>query len=297
MPMGIRRTEASFQAGEGRQLFRRAWLPEASERLLVVVHGFAEHSGRYDGFGRWFAERGCAVHAYDQQGHGRSPGPRNHIHRFGDLLVDLDCFLEQVRAEHPTLRCTLVGHSMGGLVATAFALERSPEIFALVTSGAALALGPSVSRSKMLFARALRSIAPKWSLEAGLPPDALSRDAEVVRRYVDDPLVETRMTASLAVELMAAVDRTQRADAQLEHPMLLLHGGDDSLCAPAGSEAFHRKLSGRAASQSAVRIYPGLRHEIFNEPERQQVFGDLLGWVQQQESESCDAALGEVAEA
>jgi alpha-beta hydrolase superfamily lysophospholipase len=294
--MGIRRTEASFHAGGGRLLFRRAWLPEAPERLLVVVHGFAEHSGRYEGFGSWFAQRGCAVHAYDHQGHGRSSGVRSHVHRFADLLDDLGCFVERTQAEHPELRCTLVGHSMGGLVATAFALERRPEIFALVTSGAALALGPSLSRSKMWLARALRAFAPRMALDAGLPPEALSRDAEVVRRYVEDPLVGTKMTTSLAVELMNAVARTERGDARLEHPVLLLHGGDDSLCAPAGSEAFHRKLSGRAASQSAFRIYPGLRHEIFNEPECQQVFEDLLGWLQERESESALAAIGALGE-
>ena len=294
--MGIRRIEASFQAGDGRSLFRRAWLPETPERLLVVVHGFAEHSGRYEGFGSWFSQRGCAVHAYDQQGHGRSPGTRNHVRRFTDLLEDLGCFLERSRAEHPQLRCTLVGHSMGGLVATAFALERRPEIFALVTSGAALSLGPSLSRSKMLLARALRAFAPKLALDAGLPPEGLSRDPEVVRRYVEDPLVGTKMTTSLAVELMDAVSRTAGRGAELQLPVLLLHGGDDSLCAPAGSQAFYRRLSGASASQSAVRIYPGLRHEIFNEPERQQVFADLLGWLQERESEAAPDVLGEAAE-
>jgi alpha-beta hydrolase superfamily lysophospholipase len=295
--MGIRRTEASFQAGGERLLFRRAWLPEAAQRLLVVVHGLAEHSGRYEGFGRWFAERGCAVHAYDQQGHGRSPGVRNHIDRFADLLDDLDCFVSRARAEHPRLRCTLVGHSMGGLVATAFALEREPDVCALVTSGAALSPGPSLSRSKRWLARALRVAAPKLALDAGLQPDALSRDPEVVRSYVEDPLVGTKVTTSLAVELMDAIARTRRSDAKLGHPVLLLHGGDDSLCAPAGSLDFHRRLSGAAAGQSDVRIYPGLRHEIFNEPEHVQVFEDLLGWIRECESAPAAERRAEVARA
>ncbi len=295
--MSIRRIEASFQAGDGRLLFRRAWLPETPERLLVVVHGFAEHSGRYEGFGCWFSQRGCAVHAYDQQGHGRSPGARNHVRRFADLLEDLGCFLEQAQAEHPQLRCTLVGHSMGGLVATRFVLERRPELFALVTSGAALSLGPSLSRSKMLLARVLRAVAPRSALDAGLPPEALSRDSEVVRRYIEDPLVGTKMTASLAVELMDAISQTARCDAELQLPVLLLHGGDDSLCPPAGSQAFFRRLSGPAASRGGVRIYPGLRHEIFNEPEQQEVFLDLLGWLRERESETAADAFGKAAEA
>ncbi len=159
--MAIRRTEDSFVSRGSGALFRRAWLPEAPERLLVVIHGFAEHSGRYDRFGTWFAERGSAVHAYDHRGHGRSCGRRNYVSRFDDFLDDLDSFIELARGEHPDVPLTLVGHSMGGLIAAAYTRERKPALLALVTSGAALSLGPSLSRAKIALSRVLRRIVPR----------------------------------------------------------------------------------------------------------------------------------------
>ena len=119
-------------------LFRRAWLPpSAVGRRSLVVHGYAEHSGRYEELGAWFAARGLAVHAYDQRGHGRSEGARCHVDRFGDYLDDLDRVLARVRDEHPELPCVLVGHSMGGLVVCAYLADRRPAVAAAVDLGRA----------------------------------------------------------------------------------------------------------------------------------------------------------------
>ena len=112
----IRRTQSHVVGAGGHSLLRRAWLSPDPERVLLVVHGYGEHSGRYEHVGSWFAARGCAVHAYDQQGHGRSSGPRGHVRRFADFLDDLEVLRQATAAEHPELPLHLVGHSMGGLV-------------------------------------------------------------------------------------------------------------------------------------------------------------------------------------
>ena len=276
--MGIRRAEGTFE-GAGLQLFRRSWIPDAPKRLLIVVHGFAEHSGRYEHVGSWFAARGCAVHAYDHRGHGRSQGARNYVRTFDEYLDDLDCFLGQVRAEHLGLPVTIVGHSMGGLISTAFVTQRKPDIFALVTSGAALELGPAMQGPRTLIAKALRRIAPRLKLAAGLPAAGLSRDPEVVRAYESDPLVDTRVTLALAVEMMNAIARTRGGGQAVEVPMLLLHGEDDPLCSAAGSRSFFESLPATSVPPSALRIQPGLLHEIFNEPEHARIFDEVLGWL------------------
>jgi acylglycerol lipase len=254
--------------------------------VLLVTHGFAEHSGRYEFLGSWFASRGCAVHAYDLRGHGLSAGRRGHVERFGDFLDDLGCFLEEVRLEHPELPRFLVGHSMGGLIVAAFARERAPEVAGVVTSGAALALSPDLSRTKSQLARILGRILPRFAMEAGLDAQGLSRDPEVVSRYLEDPLVGTRITMRLAAELMRAVVRTQTGGADVALPMLVLHGGDDPLCLATGSERFFASLPRQRVSGSALRVYPELRHEIFNEPEREKVFADVLKWVRGREAEA-----------
>jgi alpha-beta hydrolase superfamily lysophospholipase len=275
----VRRTESHFRGRRGHSLLRRAWLTEEPERVLLVVHGYGEHSGRYEGLGSWFAQRGSAVHAFDHQGHGRSEGVRCHVRRFGDFLDDLAVLQERVAAEHPGLPLFLVGHSMGGLIVAAYVCERRPDVAGAVLSGPALALG-NVPRARILATRLLRWVAPRLSLAAGLDPEGLSRDPEVVRAYVEDPYVYDRLTLSLAAELFRAAERTAGRGGEIAIPMLVLHGGADPICDPAGSRAFHAALRSEG---SGLQIYPKLRHEIFNEPEREAVFGDLLTWLRGRE--------------
>jgi len=248
---------------------------------VVLVHGYAEHSGRYEHVGAWFAKRGCAVHAYDQQGHGRSEGVRGHVKRFADLLDDLEAFLERVRGEHPGLPVFPVGHSMGGLVVAAFARERQPDVTGAVTSGAALAVNGRESRARLVLLRLMRRVAPRLTVERRIDPGALSRDPDVGLAYVSDPLIFQRMTLSLGAEFLDAASRTLGGGADVRIPMLLLHGERDPLCTAVGSRVFFEQLTSPSCD---LRVYPGLRHEIFNEPERETVFADLLDWLRKTSS-------------
>jgi alpha-beta hydrolase superfamily lysophospholipase len=272
----VRRSESRFEGARGQSLFRRSWLPPQPEHVLVVAHGFAEHSGRYDALGAWFAARGVAVHALDHEGHGRSAGPRGHIASFDFFLDDLEAFLTLVQREHPDHALALLGHSMGGLIVATLLCERRPAVSVALTSGAALALSTGLSRARMAGVRLLKRFAPRVSLASGLDPNGLSRDPEVVRRYLEDPLVFRRMTASFAAALLGAVERSARSTQEVAVPMLVMHGEDDPICPAAGSRAFFQRVRGAG---SALRIYPKLRHEIFNEPEQEEVFQDALEWL------------------
>ena len=247
--------------------------------MLVVVHGFGEHCGRYEGLAGWFARRGFAVHAYDQRGHGRSPGDRGHVDRFDLLLDDLEGFMQLAAEQHPGLPSVLLGHSMGGLVTTTFVCERKPAIARFAVSGPALAISRAISPTRVRLARLMSRLCPRFGQEANLPLDGLSRDPMVVRRYVEDPLVHGRMSAALAAGMFDAQLRTARSAGHVEVPMLLLHGEDDPLCPVDGSRSFYAGLPRDAVIGSAIKTYPGLRHEIFNEPEREAVYADLLGWL------------------
>jgi alpha-beta hydrolase superfamily lysophospholipase len=276
----VRRSQARFTAPDGTRLLRRAWLPREPRRAVVLVHGLAEHSGRYDHVGAWLSTRDCAVHAYDHRGHGQSEGARGHLGSFSELLDDLEAFLRLVRAEHPALPLVLVGHSMGGLVTTALLAERKPDVACAAVSGPALEAPEHVSDSRRRMARWLRRIAPRLRMTAGLEPEHLSRDPEVVRGYVEDPLVFRRVTVSLASELLDAMTRTAGAAFQIQVPVLVQHGEADRLCPPRGSRSFHGQLRGPG---HRLRVYPQLRHEIFNEPESEQVLEDLLAWLLERE--------------
>ncbi|MFB3118400.1 MAG: lysophospholipase [Myxococcota bacterium] len=272
----IRRTESHLPGSTGQLLFRRSWLPRSSERIIILVHGYGEHSGRYEHTASDLARAGYEVHAYDQQGHGRSGGTRCHVRRFDHLLDDLEGFVAAVRAERPPLPIVVVGHSMGGLLVAAYASQRNPRVAGVVTSAAALAMPEDLSRARVIAVRGLKWLAPRLSLASKLDPTALSRDPDVVRAYLEDPLVQRKITASLASEMLSAMKRTEAAAVGV--PMLLLHGEDDRICPVAGSRSFFEQLT---VTQRGLRTYPGLRHEIFNEPERAAVLGDLVGWVRE----------------
>ena len=273
---GIRRREQVFEGAGGLDLFGRSWLPERAERTVLLVHGWAEHSGRYEHVAAWLAARGCAVHAYDHRGHGRSGGARGHARSFEELLDDLELALARARAESPELPLFMMGHSMGGLVVAAFAAFRDPQVAGVATSGAALAVSELPSRAQLFALRLLARVAPRLRMDRPIATDALSRDPEVGRAYAEDPAVLRQMTLAMGAGFLSAVGRTRAAAERVRVPMLLLHGGDDPLCLPEGSERFYERVS---APGGDLRIYPGLRHEIFNEPERETVFEDLLAWM------------------
>jgi alpha-beta hydrolase superfamily lysophospholipase len=272
----IRRYERSI-LGTSETLFRRGWIPEKPRACVLVVHGFAEHSGRYEHVGQWLAERGYSVHAYDQRGHGLSGGRRCHVVRFDEYLDDLALVLDQVRSEEPDRPTFLLGHSMGGLVVAAFARERKPSLAGIVLSGAALAVPEGGARMRVRLVGAIRAVLPRLRLSPGLDLDGLASDPRVREAYLADPLVEEKMTASLGAELMAALERTGPNGREIALPLLALHGGDDSICAAAGSEQF-----ATAAPRGRFIRYPGLRHEIFNEPSYRDVLGDVASFFVEQ---------------
>lgn len=298
----IERSEAFFEAAEGRSLFRRAWTPatyppldrssrtsiqrlraggrhkpqSAPAACVVLVHGLGEHNGRYEALGSWLAARGYAVHAVDCLGHGHSPGRRAHVARFDAFTDDLERFRQLVAQEHPGLPQVLLGHSMGGLIVLRALLRYRPAVAAAVTSGAALDLTPAIPPLLQLGARVMRRALPRMAVGNQIDPESLSRDPDVVRRYLQDPFVYQKITYSLAAELSEASRDTLGRGDEIDVPLLMLHGGDDRICAPAGSERF---MAGVVSASSKLEVYPGLRHEIFNEPEGEQVFRDMLEWL------------------
>lgn len=283
MQESIRRRETQVVLSDRGERYRRAWLPAEPTRAMVLVHGFAEHAGRYDEMAMHFAARGFAVHAYDQAGHGRTAGARGHVDRFDRLIEELTRFIELVALDHPGLPLTLVGHSMGGLVVAGAAAFAKPDVDHIVLSGALLELageGGMRRSASLLAARILSVVAPRVGLATGLDPEGISRDPEVVRRYVDDPYVEDRVSARFAAGMGEMVDRVAGAASHIERPILILHGEADPICSPQGSRALHAGLSSALRPSSALRLYPGLRHEIFQESERQEVWQDMLDWIE-----------------
>ena len=270
--------EFQFPGCQEASLFGQAWLPEAPPRAIVVIsHGLAEHSGRYAALASRLVGKGYAVYALDHRGHGRSSGPRANVERFDYLVSDLGAFIGRAQREHPHTTVILLGHSMGGAIALACALKYRNVLRALVLSGPALATSEALPAYKRLIVRLLSVLSPNTGALT-LPAAAVSRDPAVVREYETDPLVfRGAIPARTLTELLQAMQRLQQTAHELRIPVLIQHGTADALVPLAATHPVYQHLG--QAKQRTLQVYEGLYHEIYNEPERDRVIGDLEAWL------------------
>jgi acylglycerol lipase len=268
--------QGGFVGVRGLRIQHRTWLPAGPPiGALVIAHGFAEHGGRYAHVAARLVAEGVAVRAADHRGHGLSEGKRTSVVRFDDYVDDLTAVVEQARQEWPARRVILLGHSMGGLIALRLAVRATVPLDGLVVSAPA-ACPREVSKLTLLVGRALSRLAPNTGV-LRLPLNRISRDAAVVDAYNHDPLVfRTPIRARLGAEMLTAMERVDAGLPGLRTPLLVMQGTADGLVDPGcGPHVFERAGS----ADKTLKMYDGLWHEIFNEPERDHVLDDLATWM------------------
>ena len=251
---------------------------------IVIVHGYAEHKGRYRQLVADLAAAGYGCHLLDLRGHGESGGVRGHVSRFEEYRTDLDCFLDEVRTFAATpVPLLLLGHSLGGLIALDYVLHR-PEVFAAVTTSSPF-LAPvlAIPFFERLLLRLAANIVPTFAVRSGLDPKGLSHDERVVEEYAADPKVFPTVTLGW----FSAVETAQKEVFEAAHaivvPILVLLGGADPIADPERSRDFFARLG---STNRRLVVYPGLCHEVFNELGRAEVVGDLVEWLDQRTAAS-----------
>lgn len=259
-------------AADGTDLLVRHWPAggEAWARLLIV-HGLAEHSGRYEHVGRHFAAAGIDAHGIDLRGFGGSGGRRAWVDRWADHHDDLEARVAVLRAMTPSVPFVLYGHSLGGLVALGYVLDARSQPDLLVLS--APAVSAAIAAWQRAMVAVLSRVAPGTRIANRLPVGILSRDPAVHDDYVADPMNEHRSTMRLGAAAMAEQRRVVAALDRLAIPTLVIHGGDDRLVPTASSEAFE----GVAGVER--RVYEGGRHELHNDLEKDRVLDDVVAWI------------------
>jgi alpha-beta hydrolase superfamily lysophospholipase len=273
----MKHREFSVDGIGGVPLFAQAWLPDVTPSAVVVLaHGLGEHSARYQPLAERLVADGRAVYAIDHRGHGRSGGRRANIGRFAHVVSDFCTYAGRASRQHPGSPTFLFGHSMGGAVVFACAARLQDSLSGVVLSAPALALGDAVPGLRLALARLLSWVAPNTGVMT-LPASAVSRDPDVVRAYQADPLVmHDAIPARTLVELIDAMAAFPALAKQLRLPMLVQHGTADLLVPLAPARDVHQAV---ASTYRTFRLYDGLYHEIYNEPEREQVIADLLKWL------------------
>ncbi len=266
---------------EGIKLYGQGWSPEFPKAVIVLIHGFGEHSTRFAHVARFFCEHNIAFLAYDQFGHGKTEGKRGYAPSYEASLDSVDRMLEEAAARFPGIPQFLYGHSMGGNVMLNYILKRKSKIKGAIASSPWLRLGFEPPAFKLFLAKFMKNIFPAFPENAALDTSAISRDKEEVKKYINDPLIHGTVRAGTFFETFNAGKWALEHADELKVPLLLQHGTGDKIIAYSGSQDFAAK----APKQYLLfKSYEGFYHELHNEPERdrQDVFNYMLTWIQQQ---------------
>lgn len=280
MKDGIRHQEGFFDGAQGAKTYFQCWLPETQPRaVLLIVHGLAEHSGRYMHVVNYFVPLGYAIYALDHLGHGKSEGVRVFVNQFEDFTSPVQIYYERLCPMHQDTPVFLIGHSLGGLISAKHLLDHQSNYVGVVLSGPLVR--PSNCPSPFLLAllKIVAIIAPKLGVRQ-LKSDVMSTDPEEVRGYVEDPLVHPgRVTAGISAAMFGAMECLKRQAGQITLPLLIVQGGADATVDPAGAQLLFDAVG---SSDKTINVYEGYYHEVFNEPKarRNQVFQDIQVWLE-----------------
>ncbi len=267
----------SLSAHDGLQLFTRTWQPDEPARAaLLLVHGINEHSGRYAYMASHLTTHGIAVYSYDHRGHGQSPGPRVYVDSFDEYVDDLAIVLRNVHDQTDELPLFLMGHSLGGLIASLFVVNHRPELHALILSSPALRIPPDLSPLKQKIVGVINRVAPRLMM-GKLEVQHISRDEKVQEAYLADPLTNNKgIRARVGFESLQAMKRVRQHPEAFTMPLYLFHGTADRITDPNGSKWLYAEAP---SADKSLRLFDGLFHETMNEPERDEVLAELSDWI------------------
>ncbi|PZQ99761.1 MAG: alpha/beta hydrolase [Cereibacter sphaeroides] len=265
----------TFRSRDGLSIYLRSWVPDGHARaILLIVHGFNSHSGQYVPVGEYFAATGLAAYALDLRGRGRSEGERFYVEDFADYLADVRHMAEIARSRHPGLQIFLLGHSAGGVVSSVFALEHQDKLAGLICESFAFQVpAPDVA---LLALKGLSHLLPHVHV-LKLKIEDFSRDPVVMERLLADPLIQDEVQPTKTVaEMVRADERLKREFPKITLPVLILHGTEDRVTRPSGSQEF---FDNAGSSDKTLKLYEGHWHDLLADIGRESVLADILGWI------------------
>ena len=272
--------EWNWKTKDNLHIYSKEWSPEIQPKAIIcLIHGLGEHVGRYEHVGKVLVDAGYTLLGADLRGHGNSEGQRGHSPSYESFMQDIDGLLHEANKRYPGVPLFLYGHSLGGILVLYYALQRKPAIQGVISTGAAMKTALTEQKFKVFLAKLLGSIMPTGSLASGLDPKSLSLDPKVVEAYIHDPLVHNRMTFAMGKNSMIAIDWIYTHAREFDLPLLMMHGVEDKLGYPAGSQQFAKLVP---EGLCTLKLWDGFAHEIHNEPEKADVFKVMVEWLDSQ---------------
>lgn len=270
----------SFKTNDGLKIHTIYWQPETeSNRVVILVHGLSEHSGRYEHVAEHLTRAGYHVYALDHRGHGQSEGTRIHVEDDTRFITDLKQYHTQIREKHPNAKLFILGHSMGSVISLQFILTYPDAVDGIIVTGTATDVASGVSpllRSVGNFAYRLSPTAP---IQPPGGDSVLTRDTEMLKKAANDPLFYKGWTkASIAKFILDTGEMIQSRASEITMPTLIMHGEDDALTPISGSQTMYERVG---SADKTLKTWENMLHEILNEVEREAVMETITDWLNQ----------------
>lgn len=258
------------------KIFAVKSLADTPKANIIIVHGLGEHSGRYAQTAATLNIAGFNVYGYDHRGHGKSEGARAYIRDFHDYLKDLYDVIAYVKKDSPNIKNYILGHSMGGFIAALFGITTKNEIDGMILSAALTQSVRQTAGGMRSLVKMMGRISPKFSLGNDLGK-IVSKDPNVTKAYMEDMLNCKKITMGLYNQfLIKGIDFVKAHANEFQYPVLILHGENDLIIDYSASKIFYENIS---SQDKTLKTYPGLYHEIMNEPEKETVMHDIIAWL------------------
>jgi acylglycerol lipase len=266
-----------FPSGKNEiKLFKQSWTAVAPVADVVLIHGYTDHSGRYEVPAKALNEQKINVHTFDLRGHGKSEGLTAYVSSFDEYLDDLHHFIQQLKAVSGNV--FLLGHSMGGLIAAKYLLKHpETKCKGVILSSPALKQKENTPPALIKISMLLSFLWPKLTTSIKLDTQFLSRDQQVIDNYVNDPLVYKKgAKARFLGELMKSMNTVQEQFPSFHFPVLILHSSIDKLTNPKGSELMMNSIQ---STDKTFKLIPNLYHELLHEPEKEEIVNTIVSWI------------------
>jgi acylglycerol lipase len=271
--------ETKWEDKDKTTFFIQGWEPDREPKAFIaLVHGLGEHTTRYSHVGKAMTDAGYALVGFDLRGHGKSGGARGHISSLDAYMQDIREFFHLMAERYLDIPHFLYGHSLGGLLSLAYAIQYSVGLKGVMVTGAALRSSLQEQKAKIALAKVLGTIMPRMTVPSGLDPATISRDLQIVEAYKNDPLVHDSASLAFGKAALNAIDICFARAKEFPVPLLMIHGKSDKLTYPSGSEDF-AKLVSAAGGDVTFKLWDDLYHEVHNEPEKTEVFKFMIEWL------------------
>ncbi len=256
-------------------LVTKSWKVADPKALIVLTHGYNDRAGRYEHVGKALNEAGYSLYAYDLRGHGESGGQRGHIPSFNDFLDDLGLVVDDAKKDQPDKKVFVYGHSMGGNITLNYAIQRPEGLSGVIATSPWLRLAMPQPRFMVAIVRLLSAITPTISLGSNLSVAGISRDEAVQQAYLNDRALHGKITPRLLMEVTDNGLKALHDAKDLTLPVLLVHGTSDPITSMAATQAFYNEVPG----DKTLKLYEDMRHETQNEFGKENVFKDIITWL------------------